>query len=60
LAEVHDEYEEREQRWNRIASLLDRNDLISSSTLINDSISRVKQISMESTGLITSSNDSPS
>ncbi|CAF5133132.1 unnamed protein product, partial [Rotaria magnacalcarata] len=35
LAEVHDEYEEREQRWNRIASLLDRNDLISSSTLIN-------------------------
>lgn len=31
LAEVHDEYEERERRWNKIASLLDREDLISSS-----------------------------
>jgi hypothetical protein len=32
LAEVHDEYEEREKRWNRIASLLDRDDFISIST----------------------------
>ncbi len=27
LTEIHDEYEEREQRWNRIASLLNRDDL---------------------------------
>lgn len=33
LAEVHDEYEEREKRWSRIASLLDRQDLISTSTV---------------------------
>lgn len=33
LAEVHDEYEERERRWNRIASLLDREDIISISTI---------------------------
>jgi hypothetical protein len=32
LAEVHDEYEERERRWNRIASLLDREDFISIAT----------------------------
>ena len=31
LAEVQDEYEEREKRWKRIASLLDRHDLVSSS-----------------------------
>lgn len=28
LAEVHDEYEDRERRWNRIASLLDRDDIM--------------------------------
>jgi hypothetical protein len=33
LAEVHDEYEERERRWNRIASLLDREDLINIPTI---------------------------
>ncbi len=33
LAEVHEEYEERERRWNRIASLLDRDDLIGSSSV---------------------------
>jgi hypothetical protein len=33
LADVHDEYEERERRWNRIASLLDRDDFISNSTV---------------------------
>jgi hypothetical protein len=27
LTEIHDEYEEREQRWNRIAVLLNRDDL---------------------------------
>jgi hypothetical protein len=27
LTEIHDEYEEREQRWNRIGSLLNRDDL---------------------------------
>jgi hypothetical protein len=32
LAEVQDEYEEREKRWNRIASLIDREDLISNSS----------------------------
>ena len=30
--DVHDEYEERERRWNRIGSLLDREDLISNSS----------------------------
>jgi len=33
LAEIHDEYEERERRWNRIASILDREDLINISTI---------------------------
>jgi hypothetical protein len=33
LAEVQDEYEERERRWNRIAILVDREDLISNSSL---------------------------
>lgn len=28
LTEIHDEYEEREQRWIRIATLLNRDDLI--------------------------------
>jgi hypothetical protein len=32
LADLHDEYEERERRWNRIASLIDREDLISNSS----------------------------
>ena len=32
LAAVQDEFEERENRWNRIASLLDREDLISNSS----------------------------
>lgn len=27
LTEIHDEHEEREQRWNRIATLLNRDDL---------------------------------
>jgi hypothetical protein len=27
LTEIHDEYEEREQRWNRLAILLNRDDL---------------------------------
>jgi hypothetical protein len=27
LIEIHDEYEEREQRWNRISSLLNRDDI---------------------------------
>ena len=34
LVEIHDEYEERERRWNRIASLLDRDDLVSTPTTI--------------------------
>ncbi|CAF4828038.1 unnamed protein product, partial [Rotaria sp. Silwood1] len=58
LAEVHDEYEEREQRWNRIASLLDRSDLVCTSTITNDSTNRSKPTSLESTGLINSNNDS--
>ncbi|CAF0896732.1 unnamed protein product [Adineta steineri] len=33
LADVQDEYEERERRWNRIASLLDRDDIISNASL---------------------------
>ncbi len=33
LTEVQDEYEERERRWNRIALLVDREDLISNSSL---------------------------
>ncbi len=33
LGDVHDEYEEREKRWNRIASLLDREDIINTSTI---------------------------
>jgi hypothetical protein len=28
LIEIHDEYEEREQRWNRIATILNRDDLL--------------------------------
>ncbi len=32
LADIQDEYEERERRWNRISSLLDREDLISNSS----------------------------
>lgn len=35
LAEVHEEYEEREHRWNRIASLLDNTDFITSSSITN-------------------------
>jgi hypothetical protein len=27
LTIIHDEYEEREQRWNRIATILNRDDL---------------------------------
>ena len=30
---MHEEYEERERRWNRIASLLDRHDLLSTSNI---------------------------
>jgi len=30
--EIQDEYEEREKRWNRIGSLLDREDLVSNSS----------------------------
>jgi hypothetical protein len=30
--DIQDEYEEREKRWSRIASLLDREDLISNSS----------------------------
>ncbi|CAF0756162.1 unnamed protein product [Adineta ricciae] len=55
LAEVHDEYEERERRWHKIASLLDREDLINLST---DSINRSKPISSESMGLINTNNES--
>jgi len=32
LTEIHDEYEEREQRWNRISTLLNREDLSSLNT----------------------------
>lgn len=32
LLEIQEEYEEREKRWNRIGSLLDREDLISNSS----------------------------
>jgi hypothetical protein len=32
LADVQDECEERERRWNRIAILIDREDLISNSS----------------------------
>lgn len=32
LADAQNEYEEREKRWNRISSLLDREDLISNSS----------------------------
>jgi len=32
LDDVQDEFEERERRWNRIASLIDREDLISNSS----------------------------
>ncbi len=32
LADVQDECEERERRWNRIATLIDREDLISNSS----------------------------
>lgn len=32
LADLQDEYEEREKRWNRIASLMDREDIISNSS----------------------------
>ncbi|CAF1031135.1 unnamed protein product [Rotaria sordida] len=60
LAEVHDEYEEREQRWNRIASLLDRCDLVCTSTIPNDSTNRSKPASLEPTGLLSSNNDSTS
>lgn len=35
LAEVQEEYEERETRWNRIASLLDRDDLISNTSSLS-------------------------
>ena len=38
LADVHDEYEERERRWNRIASILDREDLGSNSSSSSTSI----------------------
>ncbi|CAF2596650.1 unnamed protein product [Rotaria sp. Silwood2] len=58
LAEVHDEYEEREHRWNKIASLLDRNDLVCTSAITNDSSSWSKPTSIESTGLLNSNNDS--
>jgi len=34
LIKVHMEYEEREQRWNKIALLLNRGDLIGSSKLV--------------------------
>ncbi|CAF1159111.1 unnamed protein product [Adineta steineri] len=54
LAEIHDEYEEREKRWNRIASLLDREDLVSTTT---DSTNRSKQISPESISLISTNNE---
>jgi len=33
LTQIHDEYEEREQRWNRIAILLNRDDLINLGSL---------------------------
>ncbi|CAF0741682.1 unnamed protein product [Rotaria sordida] len=39
LTNIQDEYEEREKRWNRIASLLDREDLISYSSSSSTSIS---------------------
>ncbi|CAF3350485.1 unnamed protein product [Rotaria sp. Silwood1] len=38
LTIVQDEYEERERRWNRIASLLDREDLVSYSSSSSSSI----------------------
>lgn len=34
LIEVHDEYEEREQRWNRISTLLNRDDISSLTTSV--------------------------
>jgi hypothetical protein len=38
VADVQDEYEERERRWNRVASLLDREDLISNSSSSTTSV----------------------
>jgi len=55
LAEIHDEYEERERRWNRIASILDREDLINISTITTaiDSNNRSKPTTIESTNDLT-------
>jgi len=72
LAEVQEEYEEREHRWNRIACLLDREDLIScsssTSTTTNglngpnstsESTLRTKANPNETNSLHPSLNDSP-
>lgn len=57
LAEVHDEYEERERRWNRISSLLDRHDFLSTSNISTDSPSRSRSNVTESNLLVNSPNN---
>lgn len=41
LTEIHDEYEEREQRWSRIAILLNRDELGSLATITSPVMSNV-------------------
>jgi len=58
LAEAQEEHEEREKRWNRIASLLDRDDFLNNPPIEKtnfESSTRSKTISTE---LINTSSDS--
>ena len=45
LAEVQEECEEREKRWNRIASLLDRDDLTSNLSSSSTSMATTQYLS---------------
>lgn len=60
LADVHDEYEERERRWNRIASLLDREDLGSNSSSSSTSIGMNQHLANSVTGSLNNGSINPS
>lgn len=60
LADVQDEYEERERRWNRIAALLEREDLGSNSSSSNASIGTNQYLLGNSASSVTNGNVNPS